>query len=262
MAKQINYEERYCAFIDILGFSALISSIGKDRTSYETIRDLLQQVYRPLKKDSNLFRGSDFRAQSISDALAMSAARNEQGLLNLFLILEQLARDLLAEGYFLRGGIVRGLLYHDNRMVFGKALIDAYHLESKVARFPRIMITRDVVRDTNNFFLPQTFGSLICRADDGPYFLHVLRRLGRDASDDWQPDELQPADQTEALEPYRLMSMRIQQRFEEATDNPSHFEKVQWFARYWNESLEGSTKVLPVTGPGLHIKPAVWGRIA
>jgi hypothetical protein len=34
------YELRYCAFLDILGFSDLIGSIGKGDTGFEVVRDL------------------------------------------------------------------------------------------------------------------------------------------------------------------------------------------------------------------------------
>ncbi len=38
-----------------------------------------------------------------------------------------------------------GKLYHKNRVVFGPALVDAFELESKVAKFPRILISRSAM---------------------------------------------------------------------------------------------------------------------
>jgi len=45
----------------------------------------------------------------------------------------------------------------------------------------------------------------------------------------------------------------------EPSDNPRHFEKVQWFARYWNKHMKSSQALPRITGPGLMPEPAVWG---
>ena len=66
---------------------------------------------------------------------------------HLFLSLEALTHALLDKGYLIRGAVVKGHLYHDNLSVFGDALVRAYVMESTVARFPRIVLSRDVVDD-------------------------------------------------------------------------------------------------------------------
>jgi len=38
----------------------------------------------------------------------------------------------------------------------------------------------------------------------------------------------------------------IELRLDEAMDNPRHFEKVLWFARYWNDN----NPALPIGEPG------------
>ena len=63
------------------------------------------------------------------------------------------------------------------------------------------------------------------------------------------------------LLPYADISIQLQRRFDEATDNPRHFEKVKWFARYWNDHvrqwhIDGLNHV---KGPGLDLRPAAWG---
>jgi hypothetical protein len=84
-------------------------------------------------------------------------------------VLVDLSYSLLFEGFFVRGAIVKGRLYHDDEMVFGEALVKAYSLENEVARYPQIMITSDVVADAkiyDNNFLTE----LVRKASDGPYF--------------------------------------------------------------------------------------------
>jgi hypothetical protein len=54
------------------------------------------------------------------------------------------------------------------------------------------------------------------------------------------------------LSRFVAIQQRIQQRFSESVDTPRYFEKVQWFANYWNLSLGEDIDVLKlVTGPGL-----------
>ena len=87
----------------------------------------------------------------ISDAVAISTLATGGGLVRLFQVIEALAVDLLKEGYFIRGALTKGTLYHDDTTAFGEALIRTYELENTVARYPRVMITRDVMADINRF---------------------------------------------------------------------------------------------------------------
>jgi hypothetical protein len=139
------HEQRYCAFVDIIAFSDLIESLRNGNVHFETIRDLLKQIHQPHDPQFVGLGDTDFQAQSISDAVALSTRSTVNGLAMLFDTLERLSLALLHEGYFTRGGVCRGMLNHDTNMVFGEALVKAYKLESEVAKYPRIMLTKDVV---------------------------------------------------------------------------------------------------------------------
>jgi hypothetical protein len=71
---------------------------------------LLKRIHTPQQFDPSSFQGSDFRAQSISDAVAISTAVKANGLMHMFGAIETMATALLAEGYFIRGAIVKGPL--------------------------------------------------------------------------------------------------------------------------------------------------------
>jgi hypothetical protein len=244
------YEERYCAFVDILGFSRLVTGMRGGAIHFETIRGLLQKIYSPYDPQFVGMGNTDFRAQSISDAVAFSTLRTPEGLSVLCAAIRELALALLYQGYFTRGAVCKGLLYHDDKMVFGEALIKAYTLESTVAKYPRIMLTKDVVDDAQNSELKNDFVEHIRQADDGPFYLHVLWRLRMIL--DLYKDNPMHAGSERSLDYYAIMQRMIQQRFEESVDTPKHFEKVQWFARYWNSSIiRIRNEVGPITGPGL-----------
>jgi len=250
------YGERYCAYLDILGFRELIANLRNGAVQFETIRDLLRQIRSPYDPEIIDFEHCDFRIQSISYAVALFTKRTIPGLLMLCAALRELTLASLRAGYFTRGALCKGLLYHDETMVFGEALVKAYRLESEIVRFPRIMLTKDVVDDALLSDRKDDFAEHIKQADDGPYFLHVLWRLRmkleiiRDHTfENEEPD----------LSYYSAIREMIQRRFLESVDTPRHFEKAQWFARYWNDSIiRIRSSVDRISGPGLDEKAVVW----
>jgi hypothetical protein len=127
--------DRYCTFIDILGFRGLIGGLKGNDNQFLALREVLKKVHAPVSQPTVNWH-TDFRAQSISDAVAISTLATEGGLIRLFQVIEELAVDLLKGGYFIRGALVKGKLYHDDTMVFGEALVRAYELENSVARYP------------------------------------------------------------------------------------------------------------------------------
>ena len=162
------YDDRYCAFVDILGFRQLIESLSKDPQQVAALRNVLRRVRNPATSAKEVVR-----AQSISDAVALSAEVNADGLSAMFRMLTYLSIDLLCQGFLVRGAVVKGPLYHDDSMVFGKALVDAYHLESEIARFPRIMVSREVREDILR--LRPALMEHLRQSDDGPMYIDVLK---------------------------------------------------------------------------------------
>lgn len=152
----------------------------------------------------------------------------------------------------MRGGLCRGLLYHDEDMVFGDAFIRTYRIESSVARYPRVMVTKQVYDEALGSNLRSYFQTHLSQADDGPYFVDVLDEI---------KTELKVIDAGVApqdIAASRLASFakirdQIERRLNESADNPNHFEKTQWFARYWNRAFPiGETRTGLVDGPGLY----------
>lgn len=240
------YSERYIAFVDILGFRSIVANFAAQRAKIVPrafpgpldVRELLRIVHKPSALDGVLnFEKADFRAQSISDAVAMSAAVNPEGLSQIFSAVRGLALRLLETGILIRGAVTKGRLWHDDEAVFGEGLVRAYDTESKVARYPRVMVTRDVIDDINAFaereLLKRVFKHTTKRADDGPFFLDILEGFTR--AEDW-------------LSRAQSIQKVLQSRLNSSADDPPIFEKIIWFSRYWNDSIPGG---LGVEGPGL-----------
>ncbi len=66
-------------------------------------------------------------------------------------------QNIMNEGFFVRGGAVVGDIYVDDKGIFGPAAEKAYELESKHAKYPRIL-------------LEQNFGSALLNYGNENYF--------------------------------------------------------------------------------------------
>ena len=244
-----DYPEKLCAFVDILGFRNIVAGIGGDRPKLATLINALQRVHKPLIPGLSDLRDVAYRTQSISDAVAISVLPTLEGLANLTSVLQTLTMSLLAEGYFIRGAISRGRLHHEDGIVLGDALIKAYDYESKIARYPRIMVPADVAALANGpGKLAGASRQRFHQADDGPLYIHVLQGM----QDEMNRSPLGPDnDEGTAFGEYATIKRLIEERYKEAMDNPAHFEKVQWFARYWNKSLPANATSFRIMGVGL-----------
>lgn len=245
----MTYEMRYCAFVDILAFKNLIADLDKGKVDVRTMQHIFFTVQtRPFLRASRE-KPVDLKVQTISDAICVSSKVEGPSLQWLLFSLSSLTYGLLEQGYFVRGAVVKGNLYHDDHVVFGNALIRAYELESTVARYPRIMLTKEVAEDIKKYQGedPQ-YGDSVRQADDGPFFLHSLAMINANL-DARETDE----DRETQSGHFNILWQRLQHRFDESVDSPKHFEKVKWFARYWNESTSKYRRfVNPVTGPGMN----------
>jgi hypothetical protein len=255
VSSELEYGERYCAFVDILGFRELIGDLGRGVLSVAELRDLLTIIHQPDGLNTQLYP-TDFRSQSISDGVAISAAVTLDGLSEILRALENLTLRLLEKGYFIRGGLVKGRLYHDEKAVFGDAFLQAYRLESEVALYPRVMATRAVWLDFEKYREEEGGERLedwIRQSDDGPMFVHTLRSTSRFAYRTKLDNiNLSPPERTN-LDHITDLQNIIQKKLNESIDTPRHFQKVQWFAEYWKRSVPyGGKDFTSIQGPGLN----------
>lgn len=75
-------------------------------------------------------------------------------------VVSLVAERSLRIGLLVRGGLSFGELFHQRGVVFGEAMVDAYHLESKVASNPRIVLSNSVMSKLTHI-----------KAEEAPYLL-------------------------------------------------------------------------------------------
>ncbi|MDQ1209766.1 hypothetical protein QE380_002689 [Acinetobacter baylyi] len=156
------YEERIIAFIDILGFKALIeeTNTNSQENNNEAIAKLIS-IYRNikrllLKQVEELIE--EVKVTSFSDCLVISLPVNQKdGLFDLALALLHFQGEIFNKfNVLIRGGITHGKLIHQDDFLFGPAMNRAYELESQFAKNPRIIIDPDLLNAKFQYLKNQT----------------------------------------------------------------------------------------------------------
>lgn len=180
------YEDRLVAFIDILGFKDLVADTETDARKLQHLTAALDGLYNRIwlwEADGSY---SSFAFTQFSDSIVISSLA---GTADSFEMLQQLLLGVmeLVDSYdvLVRGGIARGQLIHDSVMVVGPAMVEAYHLESKKAIYPRIIIAKElraqIEQDLEESIRTQTtlsevpgFSRLFKTDDDGWSYLDYV----------------------------------------------------------------------------------------
>lgn len=243
------YEQRLCAFVDILGFGDLVRR-SLDRPALQgKIRQVLRRVIqaRPVwERDSpvdviearlrhegvldpqaeaarlvNEYAATE-RGSSFSDCLVLSAALNVRAITELVTSLLILSGNLAELGVYARGGVCLGQLCHEQDLCFGPALIEAYELEKDIAVYPRIVFSLEAFEEVSQVNL-MSLGSFALREDvhDGSQFLDFLNQTTG-------PHFAPPPDLRE------IRRQLYRQLFSLQGKDPKIQKKLVWLADYFN----------------------------
>lgn len=133
------YEERIVLFLDIMGFKELVKESSDNIETFNKIKTtvrIIRQTFKITKKTK------ERTITQFSDSIVVSFLISEKGEVAFLLAkTHQLIKRLILKDIICRGGIAKGKLIHDEFFLIGPAFINAYELESKIAIFPRVIIS-------------------------------------------------------------------------------------------------------------------------
>lgn len=138
--KNVELEYRVVGFFDILGFSSMVSE--DSRLSEPKYLPIMLEVLESIEGD---YKKGELDVQIFSDSIIVSAPLSPINIVNVIEAAAKLQRLFLQSEILLRGGIAFGKHYATSNVMFSQALISAYNIESKIARFPRIVIQDDTL---------------------------------------------------------------------------------------------------------------------
>jgi hypothetical protein len=125
------YQRRVVVFYDFLGWQNHIDEAGGAPANLGLLRRMILRHKRMLGVKTDL----EIRSSTFSDNVVITQAAGEKTQM----LMQHLANVQLGSalvGFLVRGGITVGNVVHDNEVVFGPGLNRAYHLESKIAKYP------------------------------------------------------------------------------------------------------------------------------
>lgn len=169
------YTNRAVAFLDVLGFqnklkefedeaiqfySDFVANNVEDDTDEDDVggrvyysqkaTDFIETFNKAISKLDN----DKFSYYLFSDNICITAKKisndGEKSLVELLLVISELYFEFVQKGYFLRGGIDYGLFIDKASIALGVPLATAYKMESSLAVFPRIILSKDFVKQLSN----------------------------------------------------------------------------------------------------------------
>ncbi len=229
------YIKAIVTFIDILGFKEIVETRTPDEI--KRIIGFLIQVCDEATIPDEPPKVFEMRYINFSDSIVRTSRISDEDdryEVNLKVILElnaimHIQRSLIQEGVIVRGGITVGEIFVEDKMIFGPALNRAYHLESKVAVYPRVLIDGAVhQRLHDNVVLGDM--KYIWRDDDGQFFVdYLVGNIGQLWEFGMDPDLVR-----ESLVVHRELIMRNRKKHKEDSRN---LAKYNWLATYHNQVL-------------------------
>lgn len=252
------YVRSFCAYIDILGFSKKINQEDLDffdnylevlNNELNYIKDLQTPPGGEYDEIHNMFELKIFTDNfvfahpwptrsipgksthsKISTDHIVSEFDGDSELGNLFEVLSHFQFSFAKENIFLRGAICLSELTMDEIIVMGPALVKAYELESTKAKYPRIILSQEVVEEVKKYLgfysskniSPEYSEYLI--DIDGEYFINYLFIL---FSNDSHTEE-------QIIKELLAHKNVIQANLSVFSKDYKLYDKFVWTARYHN----------------------------
>lgn len=223
--------------MDILGFREKIRET-------EWNSELRLRLLQTLKFITGLKKENDEGPLSIkefgkevtvfSDSIVLSYPLHYESCLFYMLIdLIHIQLELLFKGIIFRGGLVIGDVYHDGSIIFGPGMVSAYYLESRFAKYPRIILEKQTIIDAIKYKARhhsyeqelEYVMSLVKEDNDGFYFVNFLAQY-------------QELDEPEY---YYMMLRKVKEiiLFEISRASEDRvLEKYEWIKNYYNETIK------------------------
>lgn len=253
---EIKYERRIVAFIDILGFKEIVKQSEQDTTKIKLLYSVLDFLkgwetsdkwdlkFVEIEEDAQKKGVDNFdirgktNTTSFSDSIVVSVKvdNNVNEMTSTLVVnLAYIGALLIEKGILFRGGLTIGnIIHNDNGTVFGQALIDAYQLETKSAKYPRIVLSDKLIKelnypiDTKRNRYP--YHQYIDRFNDGCIGFHQM--IYYQVIESW----------TEMTSEKMILSLAnvrktIIEGLDKSFENPDVFEKYRWLKEQYNNLI-------------------------
>jgi hypothetical protein len=162
------------AFLDVLGFAQLVESDAR-----APVPTHLDRLLNSFAEARSFIPAGTLNLRSFSDSIIIAGDLSGDGVVAAFRSVVGLQRVLLRNGVLVRGGLAFGKHFADADSMYSEALVKAYKLERDQARFPRVLVSQDLLGWFEHEACPtdemkQEAHDLLLRDRDDGVFLHYL----------------------------------------------------------------------------------------
>jgi hypothetical protein len=169
----IELKQHYVAFLDVLGFKEMVSAdIKSDDQSH------LAKLFRCHQSAATIFRDDpNCSITQFSDSIVIAKPYDAKHFQEFVNKVAKYQRLLLDEELLCRGGIAVNKHFSNGSFTFSAGLIGAHKVESTMARYPRVVISPDVLA----LIYPdqKRLPPALVREDDGFFFVDYIGLLRR-----------------------------------------------------------------------------------
>lgn len=223
----------YCAFLDLLGFSARTRASYKNNSGNQLLQDFHKIFSNQIVRMKGQTKESLLYFKSFSDNVLLAHPQISKDMESEFAFIlwsiQEYQFAMALKGFFIRGGLSVGQLFVDDDNVYGEALIDAYELESKIAINPMVVLCDNTMKLVDNHltyynggWAPQLNDVLV--NSDGRYFINYLSECVLDTEEGYNLD----------IESLAIHRDRITDALSEYSSKPTVFSKFTWLSDYHN----------------------------
>lgn len=142
------YQIRVTAFLDLMGFSDFVRQSSRNGDLVGILETLLTELksFGVNSQDKKLGIGAwTTETTSFSDCIVISEHLPACDIRHFLERIGRFQRIMVYRKLPVRGAITVGKLLHQENLVFGPALVRAYELESRVAKYPRVIIDDSII---------------------------------------------------------------------------------------------------------------------
>ncbi len=215
----VELKQHYVAFLDVLGFSEMVKSdlVDDNHLYLSKLFKCHQRAAEVFSDDPNCF------ITQFSDSIVISKPYEEKSFEWFATRVAKYQRILLDERLLCRGGIAVNKHFSNGSFTFSAGLIEAYHVESKIARYPRVVISPELI----DLVFPEKkeIPEFLVQEDDGMLFIDYVGLTQKQ-----RPKTL-------VLSITDVVTKLLM------NENPSLREKGIWLATYSDSTLK--TKLAP-----------------
>jgi hypothetical protein len=240
----LSYRPSLVTFLDVLGFRETVKNL-----TCEQVGSILDQVERFTDARRNPNEDDDLDEDAL-DLMANVVAFSDSivrvrpidtewhygALWSEILSLVHVQGELIQYGVILRGGIALGDAFISGSRVFGPGMIAAYEMESMYAKYPRIVISPQVLLALKSDsrlrgpghsfeFDQEEILRLVRKSDDGLWFVDYLQAIEEELDD--------VATYANVLKEHKNLILRSVS--ERGATLDSVVSKHMWLARYHNQ---------------------------